>query len=114
MAQSQSGILEMDTVFTILSDTTQRSLLWYLSDVEQATVRELTAHLASSNDGGDRHHESRRQAHVTLVHDHLPRLAADGVVDYDRSANDVTIGPNFDEVEPFVSRLEDADIDPVE
>ncbi|WP_222918820.1 hypothetical protein [Natrinema sp. SYSU A 869] len=115
MAQTRQATLETDTVFTILSNTTHRSLLWYLSAVERATVRELAGHLAPSNDdGSDSRLESHQSALVALTHDHLPRLAAYGVVDYDRSADDVTIGPNFDEVKPFLTQFEDVEIDSVE
>jgi len=44
---------------------------------------------------------------VTMRHVHLPKLADYGYVDWDRETDDVTRGPNFDEIQPPLELLDD-------
>lgn len=109
MSQYRSETRETDTIFALLSNATRRSVLCYLSDAERATARELARHLTSGTrdaDGPDSIPESRQAVVTALVHDHLPRLAERDIVAYDGPPNEVTLGPNFDAIEPFVDRLE--------
>lgn len=42
---------------------------------------------------------------IELRHVHLPKLAAAGYVDWNRSTGTVTKGPRFDELEPLLTLL---------
>ncbi|MGQ3413501.1 DUF7344 domain-containing protein [Natrinema sp. LN54] len=112
MSRHRSETLETDAVFVILSNATRRSVLCYLSDVERATARELAGHLTSGTrdaDSPDSIAESRQAVVTALVHKHLPRLAEHDIVAYDGPPDEVTLGSNFDAIEPFVDRLERSD-----
>lgn len=109
MARSQSDALETETICTLLSNETRRSVLCYLHTVERATTRELNRNATRLSDGAGTdvpHRSDRRAGIIALVHDHLPRLDAHGVIDYDRPEAEATLGPNFAAIEPFVERLE--------
>lgn len=44
---------------------------------------------------------------VALHHQHLPKLADLGVIQWDRQHNHVTRGPEFDELRPLLEMLRD-------
>ncbi|MDF9746793.1 DUF7344 domain-containing protein [Natrinema salsiterrestre] len=109
MRQPHSTHLETDTVFAILSNPTDRSVVRYLCTVRETTVRELARQIATSerNDAPSEAGPTARPAVVTaLHHNHLPRLDTHAVVSYDDSADNVTRGANFEEIEAFVEPLE--------
>ncbi|WP_226006929.1 DUF7344 domain-containing protein [Natrinema salinisoli] len=109
MPQPQSTQLETDTVFTILSNETDRSVVRSLRAVQGMTVRELAANITATEPGrsaSDLRPNSRTAVMAALRHNHLPRLDACDVIDYDGSTRDVTRGPSFEEIEPFVEALE--------
>lgn len=77
----------LDTVFDLLSNSRRRYLLYYLAEVDDDVV-ELSAAVgavgeyeATEPDAGGR--SPREATRIALHHDHLPRLANAGVVDYD-------------------------------
>ncbi|QCS42250.1 hypothetical protein [Natrinema versiforme] len=112
MSQHRSKTREIDAAFALLSNATRRAALRYLSDVEGATARELARHLTSGTrdaDGLDSIAESRQAVVTALVHKHLPRLAEHDIVAYDGPPDEVTLGSNFDAIEPFVDHLERSD-----
>lgn len=43
---------------------------------------------------------------VSMKHTHLPRLAAEGFVDWDRTHHEVTAGPNFEAIQPALEAIE--------
>ncbi|GAA5064720.1 hypothetical protein ACFFQF_17260 [Haladaptatus pallidirubidus] len=50
-------------------------------------------------DGGDQEHK------IALHHVHLPRLEDHGIIVWNREAEAVTKGPQFDEIEPLLEVL---------
>lgn len=42
---------------------------------------------------------------IALYHNHLPKLSEYGFIDWDRDANEVTTGPNFDTIKPLLELL---------
>lgn len=78
----------LDTVFELLSDARRRYLLYYLYTINEdvaefeAAVDGVYEYEAAGTDTGD--HATRENIKIELHHNHLPRLANAGVVDYDR------------------------------
>lgn len=67
----------------------------------------LVAELTDADTPSTHHSiDPESQALVALAHNHLPKLDAYGVVDFDRTANVVAPGPEFDAVEPLLRLLE--------
>ncbi|WP_049890820.1 winged helix-turn-helix domain-containing protein [Natrinema versiforme] len=102
---------EIDAVFALLSNATRRSVLRYLVDAEETTARELARTLTMEAPDSDTRaiDDSRQVVATALVHNHLPRLDEYDIVEYDGTPDEVTPGPNFDAVEPFVEPLEEFD-----
>ncbi|MEF8809109.1 DUF7344 domain-containing protein [Natronomonas sp.] len=45
-------------------------------------------------------------AEIELKHNHLPKLADAGYIEWDRETGRISKGPNFDEIEPLLELLE--------
>ncbi|MFD1561988.1 hypothetical protein ACFR99_00165 [Haloarchaeobius amylolyticus] len=107
MSRSQSNTLEMETIHELLANTTRRDALAVLRAVERTTPEELGRRLASSKrDCEADDPDTRRAITIALVHKHLPRLDTHDVVDYRHHDAVVTLGENFDDLEPFFEPLE--------
>jgi len=50
---------------------------------------------------------AHKQAQVALLHNHLPKLEDLGYIDWDKQTNQVTKGPQFDEIRPLLTLLID-------
>jgi len=44
---------------------------------------------------------------IALLHNHLPKLADSGFIDWDRDRQVVTRGPRFGEIEPLIELMVD-------
>lgn len=89
---------ELDESLDALSHPLRRKVLTRLTalavpDTPELEVEELV-------EEGDRGNET-----ILLSHNHLPRLADSGFIDWDRERNVVTRGPQFDEVEAVIDVL---------
>lgn len=89
----RSGI---DDVFDSLRSRRRRLVLLLL---KQGTV-ETEADLVLRGD------EEAESAEIDLRHNHLPKLADAGYIDWDPDSGEITKGPRFDEIEPLVELIE--------
>lgn len=78
----------LDTVFDLFCNSRRRYLLDYLFTVDgdvvefEDTVNAVYKYETAGMETGD--HSSREDVRITLHHNHLPRLANAGILDYDR------------------------------
>lgn len=82
----------LDETFDALADRRRREVLRHLreSPDESATLRELTAHLASAEvEGEAAPADGHDRVATTLAHVHLPKLDGHGVVAYDADGGTV-------------------------
>ncbi|OAQ54219.1 hypothetical protein HTG_01405 [Natrinema mahii] len=109
MSCPQQTTLETETVYTLLADERLRAVLESLRAAAPASPDELERRLAASDSSleasaaGDADH---RAIAIELIHYYLPKLDDHDVVEYDRSDATVTTGSNFDDLEPFLDRIE--------
>ena len=97
----------MDRVHELLSNRQRRHLLYLFLDAERWSVEAVSMRLvaAERNVPIDAVAENdRRRVAVSLVHDHLPRLADYGVIEYDDRSGDAVRSARFDELRPFVEQ----------
>lgn len=83
-----------DSVLEGLSDRRQRLILVLLKKGAVGTVADAAVR------GRDNTGE------IMLVHNHLPKLAKAGYVDWDRDTGEISKGPRFDEIEPLLDLIE--------
>jgi len=109
---------DASTLFDLLAAAPRRRILFLLLEQESVRVpddirtRSATQSRQVAQSGGgtelaatDPTREGSSALEVALAHKHLPRLATDGVVEWDRQEDLVTRGPSFDEVEPALETL---------
>lgn len=119
----------IDTILYTLADPQRRQLLvgllhhepQYVSklsddsrEIADANPELLSKHLSSSRAITGANEELLRLYHV-----HLPRLAADGFIEWNRDTRVVTRGARFDELRPLLELLDDREdeasaVDPIE
>jgi hypothetical protein len=80
-----------------LVDPERRRVLRELGDCSPEAALDVLS------DGG---RTDDHDARVAMSHVHLPKLAGEGFVDWDRGADTVTRGANFDEIEPLLDLLD--------
>lgn len=86
---------ELDVAFDLLGVARRRYLLYYLSDRSdgRATIEEAIEGVRDLADGqsGSTNPPPRQTVRLELIHSHLPRLEAKGVVDWDPRHGDVNL-----------------------
>ena len=85
-----------DRIFENLSNSHRRLILLLL---KQGVVETETDVMVRS--GSD-----SRETETALIHNHLPRLAQAGYIDWDRDSGEIAKGPRFDEIEPLLELIE--------
>ncbi|WP_458185052.1 DUF7344 domain-containing protein [Haladaptatus sp. NG-WS-4] len=82
--------IPFDVLFQLLSDRVRRRILLSLSESEgsRTSIDELSNTLTAERE------TSRRTTSVLLYHDHLPRLADAGLLDFDRESESVRYRPD--------------------
>ncbi|MGM0371170.1 MAG: DUF7344 domain-containing protein [Halobacteriota archaeon] len=102
---SQSGQAQTDKndlVFETLCDRYRRHILCLLAESDSGPGKErydLDRRLDIDADS-----ETIRTA---LHHTHLPRLADAGYIEWDRKSSSIARGPQFDEIKPVVTLLDE-------
>lgn len=89
----------VDKVFEALADEYRRQLLFELLDRNPRTVVTRPESPRTQFETDD--------ATVRKHHVHLPKLEADGFIDWDRNAQVVTKGPAFDEIRPILELIDE-------
>lgn len=87
--------MNWDVAFDALGDEYRRRVLARLLEREDVTVPEEVQ-------TGE---ESLEELHLALRHQHLPRLQAEGFVDWDPDRQRVSRGPAFGDIRPVVELL---------
>lgn len=105
MPPTDKGSIETDRINSLLASSRRRCVLSMLADGDEVTVEKLARTIAARERNGTFDDDRRDRVVVSLVHNHLPRLADHGVVDYDRQDGTVSAGRSFAELEPFLERF---------
>lgn len=95
---------DRDAVYRLLSDERRRHLLSLLLDAEYATVEGLSRSLAAREEGTTPRAVSEAaidRVGISLVHDHLPRLADHGLCEFDARNGDVVTTDGVDALRPL-------------
>jgi len=87
---------KMDRMLEVLSRRQRRLALLTLRGTDRCRQTDL---LMRDSEG--------RDPEIELVHTHLPKLEAAGLIDWDRETGEVTRGPNYEEIEPLLELIED-------
>lgn len=96
-----------DQLFDVLSHPYRRFVLDNLLSVEMPVpVRELSADLAEwETSASDRSGEKRSTIEISLVHNHLPKMAEAEFIEYDAERQTVVLANRSDEVRPHLHAM---------
>lgn len=108
MSEGSSTLAEGE-VHDILRNDRRRAVIDFLSEGDgNATIRELSEHIAALESGEDPPPRNVRQSvYVSLHQTHLPKLEGLGVVDYDTDSKDVELQDQATCVEAYMGQTED-------
>ncbi len=90
-----------DEYLRILADSQRRRVLLELLDQNPQSDQ-----LQLPVDDGNAPVAMDRQE-IELYHTHLPKLADEGLIRWDRDDHEITKGPRFEEIRPLVELLDD-------
>lgn len=86
----------MDQILESLASRHRRVILLML---KQGTVRTETDVMV-------RGRTETNEEEIALTHNHLPKLAEAGYIEWDRDTGEISKGPRFDEIEPLLDLIE--------
>jgi len=101
---------ETSTLFELLSAQHRRRILLVLCESDSIQIPEgvqargATQAQKPSNDRPPETNESM-SLELQLVHNHLPKLQSEGLIEWDQETQAVTRGPRFETVEPALETL---------
>ncbi|AFZ74847.1 DUF7344 domain-containing protein [Natronobacterium gregoryi] len=98
----------MAAACSLLAKEKRRYLLYQLAEDETAHIEDLVTQVAAWDDTvstGQISSETRQQTYVSLVHNHLPRLADYDIIDYDLRSGDIVLADGFDDIKPLLEQF---------
>ncbi|MDQ2049169.1 hypothetical protein RBH26_01595 [Natronolimnohabitans sp. A-GB9] len=105
--------IEFDTVLDLCRDRQRRIVLAVLADQQRSlTLNDLVKAISKHN-----HHrdvtavsgDELSQIALSLYHEHIPMLETASVIDYDSERDLVEPTERFDELQPYLSAIVEAD-----
>ena len=86
----------IDRIFESMSTRHRRLVLVLL---EQGALDTITDVLMRGDTEADK-------LEITLTHNHLPKLADAGYIEWDQDTGEISKGPRFDEIEPLLELIQ--------
>lgn len=101
---------ETEDFHAVLADATRRQVVSRLLDEDPVSVDALAEHVAASERPTPNGSAGNRtDVHLTLRHNHLPRLADRGLINYDIENGIVALTDSNDRLRSFVTAIEAID-----
>lgn len=104
----------MDTVLKVLSNRRRRETIRYLKSTGgESTVRDISRQVAAWENGVHPDavkYDQRKRVYTSLHQSHLPRLAREGFIDYDRNRGTVSLTPDADDLQIYLEVVTGRDI----
>jgi hypothetical protein len=88
--------ISLDHAFAVLSHAVRRRILSLLAQNGPEAEFEIEDLIRA---------DDNQNIKVALHHNHLPKLSRTGFIDWDREANTINRGANFEELEPVLKLL---------
>ena len=105
--------VDTDAVYELMAHERRRHLLYLLCESDVATVETLSRTLAAHEEGAAPRSVSDTaidRVGISLVHDHLPRLADHGLCEFDARSGDVVPVDSLDTLRPTLESALDVEV----
>ncbi|WP_327053762.1 DUF7344 domain-containing protein [Halomicrococcus gelatinilyticus] len=103
--------LPRDKIFHILQTQRRRDALRYLKDnegpVEMRTLAEQVAAWENDTTVAELSSDERQRVYIALYQSHLPKLAEEGIIEYEKGRGIVERGPVAEQFDPYLDAPED-------
>lgn len=107
---------DLDTVFELLSRSRCRYAMYYLLENEHTNVEKLSRQITAWEVGTSVQsvaEEKKRTVTASLIHNHLPRLAEQDIIEFDHRSGDLAVADRFESVRDSVERARALDGGPI-
>ena len=105
-AEESVPALPRDKIFHILQTQRRRDALRYLKDnegpVEMRTLAEQVAAWENDTTVAELSSDERQRVYIALYQSHLPKLAEEGIIEYEKGRGIVERGPVADQFDPYL------------
>jgi len=109
---THTSSFDQDTTHTILSSRRRRFLLYHFLENDHANLTEIALQIAAWEEDTsikDVSEDLHQRVKIALVHNHLPRLADHGIIEYDTRSGDIVVRDGFAEFRPILAHFQEND-----
>lgn len=107
---------DLDTVFELLSRPRCRYAMYYFLKNQHTNAEKLSRQITAWEEEisvQEVTEEKKRPVTMSLIHNHLPRLAEHDIIEFDHRSGDVAVADGFESVRDSVKRARALDDGPV-
>jgi len=100
------------TVHTILSRSRRRFLLYHFLENDYANLTEVALQIAAWEDDSSIENVSEnlhQRVKISLVHNHLPRLADHDIIEYDARSGAIVAKEGFEKLRPTIEQTQESE-----
>lgn len=117
IGETQNGELQREDIFEVLSNRRRRYVLHYLkqhnSGGEVASLSELASHVAAWENDVDVAqvtYDDRKSVQTSLYQLHLPKLAENNLIEYDKRAGEIRRTDFINDIEIYLEAVPEEEI----
>ena len=105
----------MEAACSLLAESKRRYLLYLLAENQEGNIEDLITQITAWEHGErvdviDK--DTRQRVYVSLVHNHLPRLADYDIIEYDLRSGDIVLDEGFDDIKPLLEQFKQTEEEP--